>query len=88
MNRETLVREAEMAARNAKHNLRWIRRNPEKIDPTKRADMEAYLRAMIRFAREEKKNARRAGRTSLRTHLKELITIIITQNRRSVKSND
>lgn len=64
MDRQTLAREAEAAARRARHNLEWIRKHPDRIDPAKRADMEAYLKRMIRFAREEKRNARLAGRTS------------------------
>ena len=72
-----LVEEAKRAARNAKHNLRWIRKNPDKIDPAKRADMEAYLNRMIQFAKAEKKNARRAGRTPLKIRLKNLLTAIV-----------
>lgn len=59
MDRHVLVQEANQIARAAKHNLKWIRRNPDKIDPKKRADMEEYLKRMIRFANEEKKSARR-----------------------------
>ena len=77
MEREMLIAEAKRAARNARHNLRWIKRNPDKIDPSKRADMEAYLQRMIRFAREEKKNARRAGRTSVKRAIENLIASII-----------
>jgi len=65
LDRQALVREAEEAARRARHNLRWIRKHPDRIDPEKRADMEAYLRKLIRFAREEKRNARRAGRLTM-----------------------
>mgnify|MGYP001275680975 CR=1 FL=1 len=72
-----LIAEAKRAARNARHNLRWIKRNPDKIDPSKRADMEAYLQRMIRFAREEKKNARRAGRTSVRMRLVNILVFIL-----------
>ena len=77
MDRHALAREAEAAARRARHNLRWIRKHPDRIDPAKRADMEAYLRKMIRFAREEKRNARRAGRTSRMKRFENLLVSII-----------
>ena len=79
MDRHALAREAEAAARRARHNLRWIRKHPDRIDPAKRADMEAYLRKMIRFAREEKRNARRAGRTSRMMRFGKLFGAIIPQ---------
>ena len=77
MDRQTLAREAEAAARRARHNLEWIRKHPDRIDPAKRADMEAYLRKLIRFAREEKRNARRAGRTSRIVRFENMLSFII-----------
>jgi hypothetical protein len=77
LDRQTLAREAEAAARRARHNLEWIRKHPDRIDPAKRADMEAYLRKLIRFAREEKRNARRAGRTSRMIRFGNFLAFII-----------
>ncbi|REK54747.1 MAG: hypothetical protein C6W55_10480 [Thermobacillus sp.] len=77
MDRQALAREAEAAARRARHNLRWIRKHPDRIDQAKLADMEAYLERMIRFAEEEKRNARRAGRTFWKMHFGKLFVSII-----------
>jgi hypothetical protein len=41
--------------------------------------MEAYLRKLIRFAREEKRNARRAGRTFWKNRCGNLFMSIIPQ---------
>ncbi|WP_274363735.1 hypothetical protein [Paenibacillus thermotolerans] len=70
MSRDKLIADALEAAKHARHNLKWILNNPEKIDESKREDMVAHLQRMIRFADIEMKNARRAGRTSLRTRLR------------------
>jgi hypothetical protein len=78
LDRKALIKEAEFVARAAKHNLRWIQKQPDRINQEKRADMEAYLRMMIRFARVEKKNARRAGRTSVKKHIENLLSSIIS----------
>ena len=67
MSREQLVEEAIRVAKAAEHNIRWIWENPDRIDLTKRDDMMAYLCKMRRFAKQEMKNARRAGRTLRRT---------------------
>lgn len=79
MTPQQLVEEARAAGERARHNLKWIQRHPERIDEAKRADAEEYLNRMIRFAEEERKSARRAGRThgGLRSHLKHLIALII-----------
>lgn len=82
MDRHVLAHEAAAAARRARHNLEWIRKHPDRIDPAKRADMEAYLRKLIRFAREEKRNARRAGRTSRLVRLGNMLFSIIPRIRR------
>lgn len=78
MNRKQLVAQALQASRFAKHNLNVIRQHPDKILPGKQLNAEAYLNRMIRFAEEEMKNARRAGRTSLRTRLKYLVSSILS----------
>lgn len=83
MSRERLLEEARAAGRAAKHNLRLIRRNPDKVDQSKIPDMEAYLQMLIRFEayeyEHEIKNARLVGRTSLRTRLRKLVLSIISQ---------
>jgi len=81
MNRVELIEGARTAAKHAKHNLRWIEKHPDRIDPSKREDMVAYLNRMIRFAEAEKKNARLAGLTRLRCRLSNLVVLIISQKR-------
>ncbi|WP_374019048.1 hypothetical protein ABU162_04675 [Paenibacillus thiaminolyticus] len=82
MDRKILAAEAAAAGRTAKHNLKVIQENPEKIAPGKLGDAEAYLNMMIRFAEEEIENARRAGRTSsLRTRLQYLVSSIVSPSR-------
>ncbi|WP_019420149.1 hypothetical protein [Paenibacillus sp. OSY-SE] len=78
MNRKQLVAQALQASKHAEHNLNVIRENPDKILPGRQVDAEAYLNKMISFAEEEMKNARQAGRTSLRTRLKYLVSIILS----------
>ncbi|OAB41002.1 hypothetical protein PMSD_00475 [Paenibacillus macquariensis subsp. defensor] len=78
MDRTQLVEEAKQAGRNANYNLQVIRKNPTKMLPDKVENAEAYLNKMICFAEAEIKNARRLGRTSLRTRLKNLVTSILT----------
>lgn len=80
MNRDSMVDEAIEASKHAQHNLRWLRSNPDKIDPSKRQNMEDYLNNLIRMAEVEKKNARRAGRTSLRNRLGNLVASIIAHS--------
>lgn len=79
MSRDQLIAEARAAGQAARHNLRFIQNNPDKVDQSKLPDMEEYLRMLIRFEAYEKKNARRLGRTSLRSRLKFLLLSIITQ---------
>ncbi|MGF7050378.1 hypothetical protein J2T13_004916 [Paenibacillus sp. DS2015] len=78
MDRTQLVTEAKQAGRNAKYNLQVIQKNPTKMLPGKMENAESYLNMMINFAEEEMKNARRLGRTQLRTRLKNLVTSILT----------
>lgn len=84
MSRDQLIEEARAAGQAAKHNLKFIRNNPDKVDQSKVADMEAYLHMLIDFEKCEKKNARLAGRTSLRTRLKNLVVSIIAQPSKGV----
>ena len=78
MKRELLTAEAMRVANNSNHNLQVIRKNPTKMLPGKIENAEAYLNMMIRFAEVEIENARRLGRTQLRTRLKNLVTSILT----------
>ncbi|MNJ62623.1 hypothetical protein D3C77_584710 [compost metagenome] len=80
MKREVLAAQAQAAGQAAEHNLQMIVRDPERmVHPDKLVDGIVYLNTMIRFAEEEMKNARRAGRTlSLRTRLKYLVSSILT----------
>lgn len=79
MNREQLAAEALRAGKNSKHNLTLIKKHPEKMLPGKMESGMEYLNRMIRFAEEEMKNARRAGRTlRLRTRLKSLVLLILS----------
>ena len=79
MSREQLVKEALQAGRNSKHNLKLIKKQPERMLPGKMTNAEEYLNRMIRFAEVEMKNARLAGRTlGLRTRLKSLVLHILS----------
>lgn len=79
MKRESLVKQAREAGQAAEHNLQMIVREPERlVHPTKLVDGITYLNTMIRFAEAEIENARRLGRTSLRTRLKYLVVSILT----------
>ncbi|GBG09470.1 hypothetical protein PAT3040_04116 [Paenibacillus agaridevorans] len=82
MSREKLIEEARQAAQNADHNLQWMDKHPDRFDPTKKLEMQAYLHSMKRFASIEMKNARRPGRAlKLRTRLKSLLSSILTAER-------
>lgn len=87
MNRAALAKQAREAGEAAEHNLQMIVRDPERmVHPQKLIDGIAYLNTMIRFAEEEKKNARRAGRTlGLRTRLKSLVVSILADDNRKRK---
>lgn len=86
MDRTELVIEAKQAGRNAKYNLQVIRKNPVMMLPGKMENAESYLNMMIRFAEEEQKNARLAGRTlSLRTRLRNLVTSILIEDSQKSK---
>ncbi|CAH1190368.1 hypothetical protein PAECIP111893_00297 [Paenibacillus plantiphilus] len=77
MSRDKLIAEARAAGRAARHNLRFIQSNPDKVDQSKMPSMEAYLQMLIRFEAYEKQNAQLAGWTPLRTRLKNLVMSII-----------
>lgn len=85
MSREQLAAEALEAGRAAEHNLRWMQKHPDRFDQRKKHDMETYLHMMLQFSKEEMKNARLAGRTSLRTRSRNLLLSIIAQLVRVVK---
>ncbi|MDT9719176.1 hypothetical protein QVE09_09705 [Paenibacillus sp. ClWae2A] len=79
MSREQLAYEALQAGKNSKHNLKLIRKQPERMLPGKMNNAEEYLNRMIRFAEVEIENARLAGRTlTLRTRLKSLLLLILS----------
>lgn len=79
MSREQLAAEALQAGKHSLHNLKLIRKQPERMLPGKMNNAEEYLNRMIRFAEVEIKNARLARRTlTLRTRLKSLLVLILT----------
>ncbi|OMF17010.1 hypothetical protein BK131_03275 [Paenibacillus amylolyticus] len=78
MSREQLAAEALQAGKHSLHNLKLIRKKPERMLPGKMNNAEEYLNRMIRFAEAEIENARLAGRTlGLRTRLKSLVLHIL-----------
>jgi len=85
MSRDQLLAEARIAMQAARYNLKLLRKHPEKILPGQRQHVEGQLLQLIEFAKWEKKNARRAGRTSSRTCLKDLFMSILPQTLRGVK---
>ncbi|NUU73982.1 hypothetical protein [Paenibacillus xylanilyticus] len=79
MSREELVKEALQAGRNSKHNLKLIKKQPERMLPGKMRSAEEYLNRMIRFAEAEMKNARLAGRTlGYKTWVKSFVLPILS----------
>jgi len=87
LSREQLAAQALAAGQAAKHNLRWMDKHPERFDQSKREDMKKYLNSMIRFSKAEMRNARLAGRTSLRKHLKFLVKSILPYQQLERKGN-
>lgn len=84
MPRELMIKEALLVANSAKYNLKLIKKYPEKMAPGSHGDAEVFLRNMIRFAKNEKKNSRPARR--LHVVLMKKLNSIIPANRRSFKS--
>ncbi|MGF6354022.1 hypothetical protein ABIE27_001932 [Paenibacillus sp. 4624] len=79
MSREQLATEALQAGKHSLHNLKLIRKEPERMLPGRMENAEEYLNRMIRFAEAEMKNVRLAGRTlGLRTRLKSLVLLILS----------
>lgn len=81
MDIKQLEAEARFVARNAKHNLRVVRKNPDVVIEGSLDKVMADLRNMNKLHKTfeaQKKNARRSGRTSLRTRLKYLVVSILT----------
>ncbi|MEK3987431.1 hypothetical protein MHB77_29300 [Paenibacillus sp. FSL K6-3166] len=78
MERTALVAEARAAGKTATHNLKVIRKQPDKMLPGKVGDAEIYLNTMIRIAKFEMKNDRRSGQSQLRFRLKSLVVSILT----------
>lgn len=86
MSREQLATEALQAGKHALHNLKLIRKQPERMLPEKMQNAEEYLNRMIRFAEVEIENARLAGRTlGLRTRLKSLVLHILQSSEQKRK---
>ncbi|AZN43382.1 hypothetical protein [Paenibacillus albus] len=66
----------------------WLTCHPNRVDPEVRAAGTNWIEVEIEAARKEIKNARLARRTSrLRTRLKELVVVIISQNSTVVKED-
>jgi len=85
MTRDQLLAEARIAMQAARYNLKLLRKHPEKILPGQRQHVEGQLLQLIEFGKWEMKNARRAGRTSLRNRFKAIAVSILPQIRRGVK---
>lgn len=88
MERTALVIEAKAAGAAARHNLRLIRKQPEKMLPGKAKEAEAHLNIMIYFLEMEMKNDRRSGQSRLRTHLKSLVVSILNPERSKRKGGE
>lgn len=89
---EQLEGEARFVAQNAKHNLKLVKQQAAVIDPAKLESNIKWLEMMISLhqkdlaaAKEQMKKARLAGRTSLRTRLKYLVTSILRDDDRKSK---
>ncbi|AKG36136.1 hypothetical protein [Paenibacillus durus] len=84
--------EARFTAKNAKHNLKLIKRQADLMDPEKLDRIIKWLEMMImlhkadlKAAKRQNKNARRLGRTRLSGRLKQLITPILPFKRQKRK---
>lgn len=89
---EDLEQEARFAAQNAEHNLRMVEQQAESIDRVKLNRNIKWLEMMIQLhehdlaqAKEQQKKARLAGRTTLRSRLKSLLSSIVTLGRQKRK---
>lgn len=87
MERSALVAEARAAGKTATHNLRVIRKQPDKMLTGKVGDAEVYLNTMIHLAKLEMKNDRRSGQSQLRTRIKSLVVSILTVYRAERKGD-
>ncbi|RXZ84619.1 hypothetical protein EBB07_00965 [Paenibacillaceae bacterium] len=85
MDREQMVRDARLCAQAASHNLRLLRKYPDKILPGEKVHVEGQLLQLIAFEKWERKNARRAGRTSLKQKLLKLIASILSRKEADAK---
>lgn len=85
MSEDQLAAEALQAGRNAIHNLMWMEKHPDRYDTDQHDEMVAYLLLLIRFANYEMKNARRPGRTSVKSRTKELLFSILPIRKRLSK---
>ncbi|MEK5278729.1 MULTISPECIES: hypothetical protein [Paenibacillus] len=89
---EDLEDQARFEAKNAKRNLKMIKRQAEHIDPIKLKRNIRWLEMLIwlhecemHHAKEQHKKARLARRTSLRTRLKFLVASILRDAPRKSK---
>lgn len=89
---EDLEDQARFEAKNAKRNLKMIKRQAELIDPIKLNRNIRWLEMLIwlhecemHHAKEQHKKARLARRTLLRTRLMSLVTSILTLVRQKHK---
>ncbi|WP_433618724.1 hypothetical protein [Paenibacillus cellulositrophicus] len=73
-------------AKHAKHNLKLIKRNPVICNPEDLDKNIKFLEMMIRLHKNDQKaqkNARRAGRAlRLRSRLRNLLSILASENRK------
>lgn len=88
MERTALVAEARAAGAAAKHNLKVIRKQTDKMLPGKAKEAEIHLNTMIYFLEMEMKNDRRVGQSQLRTRLKSLVVSILTVDRAERKGGE
>lgn len=84
---EDLEDQARFEAKNAKRNLKMIKRQAELIDPIKLKRNIRWLEMLIwlnecemHHVKEQKKKARLAGRTPLSTRLKYLVASILRED--------
>ncbi|NJJ37868.1 hypothetical protein [Paenibacillus apii] len=92
MKLEDLEEEARFIAQNAQHNLHLVKKQAGAMDPVKLDRNIKWLEMMIELhkcdlaaLKAEKKKARLAGRTGLRTRLKYLVASILTLDRQKRK---
>lgn len=67
MSREELAKVAESVVRNAEHNLRWLRKHPDRVDSRVYNELIEYLEGLVR----------KRKKAAISDRMKSLITLYL-----------